>query len=120
MCKNFIADDEYAIETTHNMNPAGPEPAMRAGLMKAHISVWEPGEYAHPTLPNLREFLAKNTDPKTRLLSYTVIGSNTLTIDPTPLRELPAEYLEYRVSPGCSFVTHEAHRRMQARKGPGT
>src|SRR5712691_8104669 len=82
---------------------------IKPGVMRMHLSVYEPNdEYArHPSLPTLGELLAKNVDPTTGLLTYDMQGV-PLTMDPAPLRELPAEYLEYRVSPGCSFVTHEA------------
>jgi hypothetical protein len=59
------------------------------------------------SLPTLRDLLAKSVDPTTGLLKYDIFGV-PLTMDPAPLRALPREYLDYRVGPGCSFVTHEA------------
>src|SRR6266404_1170679 len=107
MSKWFTATDDLAVETKKDMNPAGPGTRVMAGLMKAMVKVYEPGEVADPSLPTLWEFLAKHTDPKSGLVSYDYAGP-TLTIDPRPLRQLPPEYLDYRVGPGSSFVTHEA------------
>ena len=114
MCKYFTATDDLAIETTQDMDPERRGNNLKSGLMKAHLTVYEPGEYAHPSLPTLRDFLAEHTDPKTRLVRYDILGP-TLTIDPAPLLELPQEYLDYRVSPGASFVTHEALARSRSR-----
>jgi hypothetical protein len=77
--------------------------------MRAFITVYEPGDDAHPSLPTLRAFLADHTDSHTGLLSYDRLGPK-LTIDPAPLLALPEEYLDYRVSLGATFVTHEALR----------
>ena len=79
--------------------------------MRAFLTVYEPGDDAHPSLPTLREFIDRHQDhPATRLVRYEMSGT-TLAIDPLPLRQLPVEYLEYRVSPGSSFVTFEALKR---------
>jgi hypothetical protein len=95
------------------MDPERKGTRLMPGLMKAHITVYEPGDYAHPSLPTLRTFLADYTEPNTGLLSYDRLGPK-LTIDPAPLLALPEEYLDYRVSLGATFVTHEALRRTQA------
>ena len=107
MCKYFSAGDEYAVETTRDMDPEQKGTRVMSGRMKAHLTVYEPGDHAHPSLPTLRAFLSDYIDPKTGLLSYEILGPK-LTIDPAPLMALPEEYLDYGVSPGASFVTHEA------------
>ena len=112
VCKYFTAGDEYAVETTRDMDPERRGNRVVSGLMKAHITVYEPGDYGHPSLPTLRAFLADHIEPTTGLLSYTRLGPK-LTIDPAPLMALPEEYLGYRVSPGATFVTHEALRQLQ-------
>ena len=112
MCKYFTAGDEYSVETTRDMDPERRGNRVVSGLMKAHVTVHEPGDYAHPSLPTLRAFLADYIEPTTGLLSYTMLGPK-LTIDPAPLLALPKEYLDYRVSPGATFVTHEALRHAQ-------
>jgi len=112
MCKYFSAGDEFAVKTTRDMDPERKGTRVMSGLMKAHITVYEPGEYAHPSLLTLRDFLVTHTDPNTGLLSYDRLGP-TLVIDPAPLIALPTEYLDYRVSPGASFVTHEALRSVR-------
>lgn len=109
MPKYFVASDDLAIETTQNMDPFGKlgnASGMKKGRMKAYVSVCDPGEDAHSSLPTLREFLDKYTDPATGMLSYDLAGQR-LSIDPTPLRALPSEYLDCRVSPGASFVTYD-------------
>jgi hypothetical protein len=85
--------------------------------MKMSISVYEPDDdpQPHPSLPTLEELLAKMVDAKTGLLTYEFQGV-TLTMDPKPLRDLPAQYLGYRAGPGCSFVTHEALQRADVRR----
>jgi hypothetical protein len=113
MSKYFSATDEFRIETSQDMDPERKGTHIMPGLMRAHITVYEPGDDAHPSLPTLRDFLAKHIDPNTGLLTYEMLGSK-LTLDPTPLRQLPAEYLDYRLSPGASFVTHEALNRARA------
>lgn len=93
MCKYFDASDTYRVETTRDTDPLHTLPAgagLKTGVMKAHITVYELGDEASPTLPTLREFLARHTDPKTDLLSYDMLGT-LLTIDPAPLRALPTE-----------------------------
>ena len=82
------------------------------GLMRAFLTVYEPGDDAHPSLPTLREFIDRHLDTATGLVRYEMLGT-TLAIDPLPLRQLPVEYLEYRVSPGSSFVTFEALKRVR-------
>lgn len=119
MCKYFTATDEFAIETTRDMDPEHRGTRLMPGLMKAMITVYEPGDQAHPSLPTLRDFLAVHTDPESGLLSYDRLGP-TLTIDPAPLLQLPPEYLEYRVSLGSSFVTLEALARSGSRPGSPT
>ena len=120
MCKYFSAGDEYAVETTRDMDPEQRGTHVMSGRMKAHLTVYEPGDSCSPTLPTLRQFLADYTDPKTGLLSYQILGPK-LTIDPAPLLALPKEYLDYGVSPGASFVTHEAlsGSRRPAPRTPG-
>jgi hypothetical protein len=111
MCKYFDATDEFGVETTQDMDPfhkLAPGAGMKSGIMKAHITVYEPGDNAHPSLPTLREFLDKNVDPTTGILTFSAPGNVRLSMDPAPLRALPSEHLDYRVGPGCSFVTHEA------------
>src|SRR2546425_9305635 len=88
-----------------------PGAGRKSGVMKGHITVYEPGDYAHPSLPTLREFITKNMDASTGILTFDAPGNVRLSMDPAPLREFPAEYLEYRVSPGCTFVTHDALTR---------
>ena len=107
MCKYFSAEDEYAVETIRDMDPERKGTRVMSGRMKAHLTVYEPGDDPHPSLPTLRAFLADHLDAKTGLLSYELSGPRLLT-DPAPLMALPAEYMDYRVSPGASFVTHEA------------
>ena len=120
MCKYFSAGDEYAVETTRDMDPEQKGTHVMPGRMKAHLTVYEPEDFAHPSLPTLRDFLADYTNPDTGLLSYEMLGPK-LTIDPAPLRALPEEYLDYRVSPGASFVTQEAlsGSRRPAPRTPG-
>jgi hypothetical protein len=78
--------DEFAVETTRDMDPERNGTRVMSGLMKAHITVYSPGEYAHPSLPTLRDFLFAHTDPNTGLLSYDRLGPK-LVIDPAPLRK---------------------------------
>ena len=78
------------------------------------VTIYEPADDAHPSLPTLREFLAKHTDPESGLVSYDFFGP-TLRIDPAPFLQLPPEYLDYRVGPGSSFVTNEALARSRSR-----
>ena len=113
MCRYFTATDELAVETTQDMDPEHRGTRPMPGLMKAMVTIYEPVDDAHPSLPTLREFLAKHTDTESGLVRYDFFGP-TLTIDPTPLLELPPEYLDYRVGPGCSFVTHEALTRSRS------
>ena len=117
MCKYFEADDALAVETTRDMDPDNPGKRVLPGRMKAFLTVYEPGDDPHPSLPTLREFLATLTDPATGLVSFDLLGP-ALTIDPAPLRALPPEYLDYRISLGASFVTDEAIDRASARKRP--
>jgi hypothetical protein len=107
MCKYFTATDEFAVKTTHDIDPEKRGTRLMPGLMKAMVTIYEPNDDPHPSLPTLREFLATHTDPESGLVSYNLLGP-TLTIDPTPLLQLPPEYLDYRVGPGLSFVTDEA------------
>ena len=107
MCKYFTASDEFAVSTTQDMDPERRGTHVMRGQMKAMISVFEPIDDPHPSLPTLREFLAKHTDPESGLVSYELRGPK-LTIDPAPLLALPQEYFDYRVGPGASFVTDEA------------
>jgi hypothetical protein len=76
MCKDFTAGDEYAIETTRDMDPERNGSRVMPGVMKAHIMVYEPGDDAHPSLPTLRDFLADHTDRNTGLLSFDRLGPN--------------------------------------------
>jgi hypothetical protein len=115
MCKYFTATDDLAVETKRDMDPAHPGARLMPGLMKARVTVYEPADEAHPSLPTLREFLAKHTNPESGLVSFDYLGP-TLTIDPAPLLQLPPEYLDYRVGPGSSFVTHEALASSGSRK----
>ncbi len=115
MCKDFTATDDLAVETTHDMEPARPGTRLMPGLMRAMVTVYEPADEAHPSLPTLREFLAKHTNPESGLVSFDYLGP-TLTIDPTPLLQLPPEYLDYRVGPGSSFVTYEGLARSGSRE----
>ncbi len=114
VCKSFTATDEYAVDAIRDMDPSGSLPGgagMRSGVLRARVTVWEPGEDAHPSLPTLRELLEKNVDAATGTLTFVAPGNTRLSMDPAPLRALPAEYLDYRVSPGCEFVTHAALER---------
>lgn len=118
MAKYFDAGDEFRVETTQNMDPFNrlpPGAGMKRGLMKAHVTVYEPNDECSPTLPTLREFLATNTD-EAGVLTFNAPGNVRLSMDPTPLRQLPAEFLDSRVSPGASFVTHEALARAKAER----
>jgi hypothetical protein len=110
---DFTATDEFAVETTRDMDPEGRGNRLMPGLMKAVVTVDEPTDNAHPSLPKLREFLTNYTDPTSGLLSYGFLDL-TLTIDPKPLLQLPPEYLDYRVGPGSSFVTLEALARSRS------
>jgi len=122
MTRYFYAGPEYAVEIARDMDPGRTLPSgqgIKSGVMRMRLSVYEPNDECdpHPSLPTLGELLAKNIDPRTGLLSYDMQGV-PLTMDPAPLRELPAEYLDYRVSPGCGFVTHEALERAgKSRRG---
>ena len=116
MCKHFTATDEHAVEAIKDMDPERRGTRVMAGLMKAMVTIYEPGDAPHPSLPTLREFLAKHTDPESGIVSYDFLGP-TLMIDPTPLLQLPPEYLDYRVGPGSSFVTHEALARSRSHPG---
>jgi hypothetical protein len=109
MSKRFDAADAFGVATTHAVGPPGTlrGAAIATGRMKAHLTIWEPEDEEHPTLPTLREFLQQHLEPRTRRLTYAFDG-RSLVIDATPLFELPARYLDYRVSPGASFVTDEA------------
>jgi len=114
MCKYFTATDDLGVKAIKDMDPERRSTRVMAGLMKAMVTIYEPGDAPHPSLPTLREFLAKHTDPETGLVSYGYAGP-TLAIDPTPLLQLPPEYLDYRVGPGSSFVTHEALAHSRSR-----
>lgn len=80
--------------------------------MRAFITVYEPGDEADPSLPTLLQFLSQNTDPRTGILTYRRTG-HSLSFDPAPLRALPAQYLQYNVSPGATFAPHDTlgHKR---------
>jgi hypothetical protein len=110
MCKYFTARDDLAVEATRDMDRAHPGTRVTPGLMKASLTVYEPEDDPHPSLPTLREFLAQHHEPETGLLRYDFLGT-VLAIDPAPLLALPPEYLDYRISPGSSFVSHEALAR---------
>ena len=114
MCKYFTATDEFAVKTTQDMDPEHRGTRLMPGVMKAMVAIYEPTDDPHPSLLTLREFLATYRDPQSGLLSYDFFGP-TLTMDPTPLLQLPPDYLDYRVGPGSSFVTLEA----LARSGSG-
>jgi len=118
MSKYFDATDEFAIAATDELGPPGTRrgASIATGRMKAHLTVWEPEDEEHPTLPTLREFLRRHVDQQTRLLTYAFDGWS-LVMDAAPLLELPAHYLDYRVSPGATFVTDEALERS---RGGGT
>ena len=88
MCKYFTATDEFAVPTTQDMDPEHRGTRFMPGVMKAFVTIYEPNDDAHPSLPTLREFLAKNTDPKSGLVSYAVLGPR-LTIDPAPFSSMP-------------------------------
>jgi hypothetical protein len=107
MCKYFTATDEFAVKTTQDMDPERRGTRLMPGVMKAMVTIYEPANDPHPSLLTLREFLAEHRDPQSGLLRYDFLG-RTLTMDPTPLLELPPEYLDYRVGPGSSFVTDDA------------
>jgi hypothetical protein len=107
MCKYFTATDEFAVKTTRDMDPEHRGTRLRPGLMKAMVTIYEPNDDPHPSLPTLREFLATHTDPESGLVRYDRLGP-MLSIDPAPLLQLPPEYLDYRVGPGSSFVTDDA------------
>ncbi len=110
MSKYFQATADYGIEATQEMDPAHPGGSgLKSGIMTACVHVYEPSDECqpHPSLPTLREFLAKNVDPASGILTFSM-GQQKLSMDPAPLRDLPSEYLNYRVSPGCIFVTHES------------
>jgi hypothetical protein len=115
MCKYFTATDDLALRTTQDMDPERRGTRLMPGLMKAMLTIYEPDDDAHPSLPTLREFLAEHTDPKSGLVIYNLLGP-ALTIDPTPMLQLPPEYLDYRVGPGASFVTDEALAFSQSRR----
>jgi hypothetical protein len=119
MCKSFTATDEFAVSTTQDMDPERRGTRVMPGLMKATITIFEPADEPHPSLPTLREFLARHTDPRSRLVTYAIMGP-TLTIDPAPLLQLPPEYLDYRVGPGATFVTDEALRWSRSRRSDPT
>lgn len=119
MCKYFAATDEFAVPTTQDMDPERRGARLMPGRMKAMLTIYEPIDDAHPSLPTLREFLAKHTDRKSGLVSYDLAGP-TLTIDPMPLLQLPPEYLDYRVGPGSTFVTDEALTWSRSRPGDQT
>lgn len=119
MSKYFTATDEFAVSTTQDMDPERRGTRLMSGQMKAMITIFEPIDDPHPSLPTLREFLAKHTDPKSGLVNYELRGPK-LTIDPAPLLQLPQEYLDYRVGPGSSFVTDEALEWSRARQGHQT
>jgi hypothetical protein len=107
MCKYFTATDEFAVKTTRDMDPEHRGTRLMPGLMKAMVTIYEPNDDPHPSLPTLREFLATHTDPESGLVRYDRFGP-MLSIDPAPLLQLPPEYLDYRVGPGSSFVTDDA------------
>jgi hypothetical protein len=64
MCRYFTATDEFAVETTQDMDPERRRNRLMPGLVKAMLTVDEPADDAHPLLPTLREFLANHTDPR--------------------------------------------------------
>lgn len=117
MAKYFQATSDFGIEGVQEMDPTHPGGAgIKSGIMTAFLRVYEPDDECrpHPSLPTLREFLAKNVDQATGILTFNV-RRGPLSMDATPLRGLPPAYLDYRVSPGFSFVTHEALARAQQR-----
>jgi hypothetical protein len=110
MPKYFDATDELAIETTDHielLRRRAPNAAPVRGRMKAHLTIWEPEDSADSSLPTLREFVKKRVDLDGLFLSYDWQG-RLLTIDAAPLFELPSAYLDYKVSPGATFVTEDA------------
>lgn len=111
MPKCFRATDELAVEATRDIRGKErclvPGTAGERGQLRLYLTVWEPGDTAHPSLPTLRQFLDHYTDQATGILTYDWQGQR-LAMDAAPLRDLPVRYSECRVSPGVSFVTHEA------------
>jgi hypothetical protein len=97
--KTFVADEKLAVDVHRER-------------MRALLEVCEPPEECSPTLPTLREFLEKYTDAVSGLLHLDRVLGEPLRMDPAPLRELPARYLDYRVMPGYSSVWHDALERM--------
>jgi hypothetical protein len=51
MCKYFTATDEFAVPTTRDMDPEDRGTRLMTGLMKAFLTIYEPNDDAHPSLP---------------------------------------------------------------------
>src|SRR5438270_14047013 len=99
MCKYFTATDEFAVPTTQDMDPEHRGTRFMPGVMKAFVTIYEQNDDAHsslPSLPTLREFLAKQDYAKPGLLTYCV-ACLSLAIDYSPFLVLSREYHAYRV-----------------------
>ena len=108
MPQYFSAASDLEIETTQDMNPHQPGRANLNGMARAHLTVYEAGEQCSATLPTIGDLLTTYVDRQTGLLSLQRFVGLDLKIDPAPLRRLDHGL---RVSPGYSFVTHEARER---------
>lgn len=112
MPRYISAANEHQIETSCDMDPHRPGTRIMPGLARAHLTVYEPGEECSSTLPTVAEMLTKYVDPESGLVSLQGLVGLDLRLDPAALRELPPDL---RVSPGYSFVTHEALARARER-----
>lgn len=105
MPRYISAADEHQIETSRDMDPQRPGTRIMPGLARAHLTVYEPGEECLSALPTVADILTKYVDPESGLVSLQRLIGLDLRLDPAALRDLPPDL---RVSPGYSFVTHEA------------
>jgi hypothetical protein len=110
MSKSFVASEDLSVETTQDMDPHRPGTSVLPGRARAHLTVYEPGDECSDTLPTIADLLSAWVDRSTGLITLDRIAGLDLKFDPAPLRELPPNL---RVSPGYSFVTYDALRRMK-------
>jgi hypothetical protein len=120
MSKSFDASEEFGVETIQSVPVPGRASALTPlrGRVKAHVTIWDPTEHAHPSLPTLAEFLEQNLDANGRVVTYQWDG-HKLTIDARPLLAFTGAELEYRVSPGAIFVSDEARNHDSSRSTRG-
>lgn len=106
--KEFHATPDLEIETTAEMDPSRPG-QRSTGFLRACVTVYDETDKVSPTLPTIREVLARQVDSATGLL--VLRSDRRLRIDPSPLRSLSPHL---KVSEGASFITRAARERLDS------